>query len=116
MDSGPGRHSHHDPARHRPDRLLFPRPARMKKRGVGRPTKLTKTFLVVAKDVLNEDINCIIYTDEELLGEINSRLGEKQRVGTSTFERWKAADNTDPIGVQFRGLIKKALRKQKQNL
>ena len=83
---------------------------------VGRPTKLTSHFLEVAEKVLHEDINAVIFTDKELLAEINEKLEEGERIDHTTFERWKAGSVEDARGEEFCGLIEKALRKQKNNL
>jgi len=86
----------------------------------GRPTKLTKTFLEIADEIINNDINAIIHTDEELLLLINEKLEGEEKISQRTFERWKAksnkVDDLDKIGKSFVALIKKALIKQKQYL
>ncbi len=88
----------------------------------GRPTKLTADFISAAEIVLSQDINAIIYTDEELLMLINERLEESARIDYATFKRWKAknkdgqTDILDVIGIRFCALIKSALAKQKSSL
>lgn len=82
---------------------------------MGRPTKLTEEFLLAAEGVLATD-DALIFTDAELLAEINERLPDERRVGKSTFERWKADDSEGECAAQFRGLIEKALRREKRNL
>lgn len=85
----------------------------------GRPSKLNENWLKIADEVLSEDINAIIYTDEELVDEINERLPDKKNnISQRTFERWKVKnkqnfDKLDETGKEFCRLIKKALRKQK---
>ena len=83
---------------------------------VGRPSKINK-FIEAAKEVLFSD-SVMLFTDEELVDEINERLEEKDRISQRTFERWKASDFEEDgkTGKDFVGLIKKALRKQKENL
>lgn len=83
---------------------------------IGRPTKLTPKFLKIAEEVLNDDINAIIYTDQELRDEINDRLEPEERISDARWEDWKAGKLKNPICQQFRGLMKKALRVQKSNL
>jgi len=88
----------------------------------GQPTKLTPHFIEVAKEVLFDDINAIIFTDEELVNEINDRLKEKERITQRTMENWKAKignekeGELDEIGKEFFRLIKRALQIQKKNL
>ena len=92
----------------------------------GRPTKLTGNFIERAEEVINNDINAIILTNEELLDEINEGLEEKARITKRTFIRWKKANSEDKqegekeeldeLGKKFCHLIKKALREQKRNL
>lgn len=85
-------------------------------RDVGRPTKLTRNFIEVARDVLDDEDNVIIFTDEELRDEINSKLEETERITDSRWEAWKKGAIKDPIVNEFRVLIKDALRIQKRNL
>lgn len=82
----------------------------------GRPTKLTEKFLRVAEEVINDDINAIIFTDEELRDQINDRLEESERISTTRWEEWKAGNMKDSIVDKFRGLYKRALDKQKKAL
>lgn len=86
----------------------------------GRPTKQTDKFIKIAKGIIEDDINAIILTDEELVFLINEKLEEKERIDERTFERWKAKSNKeeelDERGVEFCRLIKKALIKQKGHL
>jgi len=93
----------------------------------GRPSKLTKNWITVAKEIVNEEINAIILTDEELVFLINEKVEEKQRISGRTFIRWKKKNKKDEegeekdkefdkIGEEFCHLIKKALMKQKKDL
>lgn len=84
-----------------------------------RPTKLTDHFLSVAEDIINNDMNAIIYTDEQLLFLINDKLEEKDRITDRTFENWKSG--ASPVNEQdkldnFFALLKKALAKQQATL
>ncbi len=87
-----------------------------KKNKGGRPTKLTKNFLQKAEDVLFTGINSIIFTDEELRELINDRLKPEETISDTRWQEWKAGRLKDPIVDKFRGLYKKALKIQKQNL
>lgn len=84
-----------------------------------RPSK-KEPFLNEAEKILFEDINAVIYTDEELIDAVNDRLEEDQKITYRTFQNWKAeAQNrtfTDELGARFFRLIKKALREQKKEL
>jgi len=96
----------------------------------GRPTKLTEDWLEIAEEVINDDINAIILTDDELVLLINDEIDkqdiqekekEKQKISDRTFKRWKKKNKEgnkelDEIGKQFCHLIKKALLKQKKHL
>ena len=55
----------------------------------GRPTKLL-TWIEAFKKVVNEDINAIILTDDELRMLTNDLVEEKQQVADRTFESWTA--------------------------
>lgn len=83
---------------------------------VGRQTKLTDEFLKIAESVLDDDINCIIFTDEELIAEINDRLPEEARITDTTFKNWKCSNLKNDIISEFLILYRKAERKQKRNL
>lgn len=86
-----------------------------KQSGTGRPTKLTKKFLEVAEEVINEYI--LACTDSEIMDEINDRLEEEERICQSTWEKWKAGKTSnDEDGGKFLRLIKKALTVEKRNL
>lgn len=94
------------------------------KRKVGRPTKKTPLFLEALEKVLfnnlYSDMPAVIFTDEELLIQVNEQLLEEEMVGLSTLEKWKedARNNTrqDENSLKFQGLYKKALLVQKSNL
>ena len=103
----------------------------MKKKKVkrGRPPKLTKKWIAVAREVVDTDINAIILTDEELVFLINEKVTKKQKISGRTFIRWKnknkgkddedkeeGDEKLDKIGVEFCHLYKKALLKQKKDL
>ncbi len=88
----------------------------------GRPTKLTQKFLEVADKIINDNINAIIHTDEDLLFLINDQLSKKEKIDDRTFQRWKAKaregkeEELDKNGKTFVVLLKKALIEQKKRL
>jgi len=84
----------------------------------GRPCKIEK-WTKVCEQVLNDDINAIIYTDEELLYLVNSKMDNKEdTVSIARFNAWKAGTlkNKDELLEKFREVIKKALLIQKDSL
>lgn len=95
------------------------KPPAKKKKLPFRPTKLTDRFITAAKEVISEDLNAIIMTDEELLMLINAKLPEEAQVADTTWKEWKAG--TAPVKQiehleAFRLLVKNALTKQKAHL
>lgn len=85
------------------------------KKTKGRPTKLL-TWIEAFQKVVNEDINAIILTDDELRMLTNELVEENQQITDRTFESWKAGDLKDRIYFDFLRLYKKALTIQKKNL
>jgi len=85
---------------------------------ITKPTKLTKKFLKVAEEVINENINALIFTDEELIDLINERLPEKKRISIITWKRWKKRKlkGRKSLLDRFDTLYKKAFEKQKKSL
>src|SRR4051812_795395 len=83
----------------------------------GRPTKLTEEFLAAMFDVIHDEDNALIYTDEELLFLINEKLPLEARIHGDTLRRWKNGEFSDDVrGQKFFGVYKKALMKQKSSL
>ena len=83
----------------------------------GRPTKLTEDFLAAMFDVIHDEDNALIYTDEELLSLINDKLPLEARICGDTFSLWKNGKIADDArGVKFFSVYKKALMKQKASL
>lgn len=85
----------------------------------GRPSKIVP-FLDAAEKIFS-DLNFMLFTDAELIFKVNETLAKKDRVDVATWERWKsgevkAANGDDEIGDRFRGLLKKAVLKQKEHL
>jgi len=82
---------------------------------MARPSKLNETFLEKAEKVLWNE-NLVLFTDEELVEEINDQLEPNQQISTRTFIRWKQADFEEKgeIGIKFCHLMKKALRDKRQ--
>src|SRR5947207_3397109 len=84
---------------------------------VGRPTKLTEDFLAAMFDVIHDENNALIYTDEELLLLINDKLPLEARIHGDTFSLWKNGKVADDArGVKFFSVYKRALMKQKASL
>lgn len=85
----------------------------------GRPSKIDR-FVEVAEEVILDDINAIILTDEDLVFLINEKLEEDERITKRTFENWKAkakgSEELDEMGERFFRLYKKALVEQSMNL
>jgi len=92
----------------------------MTKNKGGRPSK-AKNFLVAMGDVLNEDINSIILTDEELFLLANEKLNSKDKICYATFKNYKSNSSkltaeTKALYDEFLALYKKAILKQKKGL
>jgi len=87
----------------------------------GRPTKLTSTFIEVATEVLSDGA-VMLFSEREILEEINDKLDPKDQICQSTFDKWKAkylakeSEEIEPIGAEFLHLLKKAVRYQKRML
>ena len=91
-----------------------------------RPSKLTEDFLSVTEEVVNDDMNSIVFSDEELLFQINDRLPKRKQVWLSTFKLYKHYIKTWKVeGLKkvdinklkkFLDIYKKALQKQKNVL
>ena len=88
---------------------------------IGRPTKRNDIWLEAAeKVILSEDV--VLFTDEDLVDEINEQLDHKDQISQRTYQRWKkkvvedSFDEVDLTGQEFCRLIKKGLRKQKKLL
>lgn len=99
-----------------------------------RPRKLTREFLDALEEIVNDWINALIHTDEELLVLTNLKLKKEFRMSSTTFEDYKAMawkyerwewvedktieNNKEFIEflIHFSCLIKQALVIQKWNL
>lgn len=92
----------------------------------GRISKI-HPFLIAAKGFFKEhegELDIWIYTDEELLFQINERLAIQDQITDRTFQNWKAKVKSedfdeedpelDPCFAEFFRLIKKALVIQKK--
>lgn len=91
----------------------------------GRPTKLNLTILEAFEQVVNYDINAIIFTDEELVFSVNELLSDENKISMNAFKDWKRFANgkletTNPVNIELyqkiRAIIQKALQIQKQSL
>ena len=76
----------------------------------GRPSKLL-TWIEAFKKVVNEDINAIILTDDELRMLTNDLVEDSQQISDRTFERWKLGDVKDSIYFDFCRLYKRGFQK-----
>lgn len=87
----------------------------------GRPTKLNSAFIIKAKEVLKDE-SIILFTDIELVEEINDRLPKEARISIKTYESWKSKyisadlEEIEVLGIEFIGVLKKAIRTQKKML
>ena len=85
----------------------------------GRPTKFFN-FMEAAKKVLFENNNALIYTDSELIFEVNQLLEPDKRIHENTYKNWKSLAQKNKLddekGLYFLSLLKNALNKQKKNL
>ncbi len=94
----------------------------------GRPTKINDEVLKAFDEIVNDGINAIILTDDELVFLVNEKLEAKDKFSYSSFQRWKALMTKDETDISeeeekyldkyadILGLIKKALITQKNNL
>ncbi len=92
---------------------------------MARPTMISDKIIKAFEDVLNDGMNVIILTDEELITLVNDKLPEEERFSWSAFKDWKAhalgkRDGTTPENEELYERLgshtKKALIKQKQGL
>lgn len=83
----------------------------------GRPSKLDK-FLEAMEIVLNQWLQSIIMTDEELFILANEQLEKENQIWYTTFKQYKASSKKEENEwhKRFQSLYKKALIKQKNNL
>ncbi|MFW6173446.1 MAG: hypothetical protein ACOC5T_06870 [Elusimicrobiota bacterium] len=92
-----------------------------------RPTKINKKIIKAIDKVASNDINAIIFTDEELVAEANDMLDKEDKFSYSAFKDWKAfatsvkkREDTNEenyeMYMRLRSVIKKALRNQKKHL
>lgn len=87
------------------------------KNATGRPSKLPK-FIEAFEKVVNDDMNAIIHTDEDLFFITNDKLKEEDRIWYTTFKEYKNSKHkSDQEDYRkFWAVYKKALNKQKDNL
>lgn len=83
---------------------------------MSRGIKLNERFISAANQVINDDINAVIFTDEDLLEETNDILEDKDRLCLTTFTAYKSNTSDNENIKLFLILIKKARRKQRRNL
>lgn len=82
---------------------------------IGRPPKMG-VWIVAFEHVVTEDINAIIFTDEELRIETNDRVSDEWKISDTTFTNWKTGKVKDEMYHHFLAVYKKALLSQKKNL
>jgi len=83
-----------------------------------RPSKYEK-FLEAMQKVLDDWINAIIFTDEELFIACNELLEDKEKICYTSFKNYKSeAKESEEFGLYngFLSVYKKALQNQKKNL
>lgn len=92
------------------------------KKNTGRPSKINK-FIPALTEVVNEWMNAIICTDEELFIKTNDKLDEEDRINYKTFvnykaqsHKWDIREEDKRLYDEFLLVYKKALMKQKENL
>jgi hypothetical protein len=92
---------------------------------MARPTIISDKIIQAFDAVLNDGMNAIILTDEELITLVNDKLPEEERFSWSAYKDWKAfalGTKTDTTAENIKlyqrlgSLIKKALIMQKQSL
>jgi len=70
----------------------------------GRPTKMTTEYLDALRNVLGIDIDdsidAIIYTDEELFELVNDKLPKENRICNTTWKQWKAKGMFKSVGIE----------------
>jgi hypothetical protein len=91
-----------------------------------RNTKINDNIINAFKEVLDDGMNALIMTDEELCILVNEKLSDEDKFAYSTFKNWKSKnkdnleDKTSRYNVdkykEILALIKKALIIQKDNL
>lgn len=87
----------------------------------GRPSRL-KEFIQIAKNIVEEDSNAIIFTNEELLDEVNYEIIKKggKPISKIAFYKWntkqKIDSNETELLDEFVLIINKARRKQVKDL
>ena len=77
-------------------------------------------FVEAFRCVIDEDHPvgmAIVFSDEDVLGMVNERLDEKDRVAHSTFSGWKKGRiSDDGVLSEFQRLYRQAYREQLKNL
>lgn len=83
-----------------------------------RPSKITK-WVVAFEKVINEPMNSLLCTDEDLVFLVNERLDEWEKIDLTSFQNWKAwklSDEYADVYKEFLCLYKKALMAERQSL
>ncbi len=95
----------------------------------GRPVKINDNIINAFNEIVNDGMNSIILTDDELVFLVNEKLREEDKFSYTTFKNWKSKkdltkEELDDATViynidkyeQILSVIKKALITQKNNL
>ena len=89
----------------------------------GRPPSINEARLNAAEKILDDkdELNTIIYTDEEMVAMINDEVKENERIWYGTFREYKAGKQLEDEGARefierFSALYIRILRKQKRSL
>ena len=83
-----------------------------------RPSKITK-WVEAFREVINEPMNSLLCTDEDLVFLVNERLDEWEKIDITSFQNWKAwnlSDEYSDVYQEFLGLYKKALMVERKSL
>ena len=92
-----------------------------------RPTIINNKIIKAIENVVNDDINSIILTDDELVAEVNEKLKGTNKFSYSAFKDWKSfaignkkeedtSEENYKLYMKLGSVIKRALKNQKKNL
>lgn len=92
-----------------------------------RPSKLKPHLITALREIVADEANMLICTDEELFFLLNDSLDWDDRVSYSSFKRYKARaleymdnealpEDIDPMYAQFYSIIRRATIMMKRNL
>jgi len=87
---------------------------------VGRPSKLSPQLVTALKNIRDNEDSYVLFTDEELVEEINERLPKDKRISYPTFRNYKDGNyrydgERESIFLsEFLSVLKSIRRKQKE--